>query len=43
MDFFNGNTRLLSNQYQLIGFSLFSCEELIEVLYYFKDSGDFFK
>lgn len=42
MDFLNGNTIVLSNQYQLIGFTLFDCKEFMGVLYYFKGSGDFF-
>ena len=42
MDFLNGNTRVLSHQYKMIGFTLLNCEEFIVVLYYFKGSGDFF-
>ena len=43
MDFFNDNTRVLSNQYQMIDFTLFDCREVIGNLYYFKDRGDFFQ
>lgn len=42
MDFLNDNTRVLSNQYQMIGFTLFNCREFTSNLYYFKGRGDFF-
>jgi len=42
MDFFYNNTRVLSNLYQLIGFTLFDKDEFIAILYYFKDKVDFF-
>ena len=42
MNFLNGNTIVLSNQYQLIEFTPSDCKELMGVLYYFKGSGDFF-
>jgi len=42
MDFLNDNTRVLSNQYQMIGSTLSDCREFLGDLYYFKGRGDFF-
>ncbi len=42
MDFLNTNTIVLFNRYQLMEFNLFDSIEFMVVLYYFKDSGDFF-